>query len=91
MTDPTPEEIIANAEATAIEAENVERTVTLPALRDLLASPEVVAFLEGLQVLLPKTRAGSPNRETISNLITSVTASRSSVANRLPPAPPPAP
>lgn len=88
MTEPTPEQIIANAEAAAIEAENVERTVTLPALRDLLASPEVTVFLDGLQVLLPKTRASSPNRETISNLIASVTSSRSSVANRLPPAPP---
>lgn len=85
MTEPTPEQIIANAEAANVEAENVERTVTLPALHDLLTSPEVVIFLEGLQALLPKTRAGSPNRETISNLITSVTSSRSSVAHRLPP------
>ncbi len=89
MTEPTPEQIIAAADAAAIEAENVERTVTLPALRDLLASPEVVTFLDGLQALLPKTRAGSANRETVSNLITAVTASRNAIANRLPSAPPP--
>lgn len=85
MTEPTPEQIIANAEAANVEAENVEHTVTLPALRDLLASPEVTIFLDGLQVLLPKTLAKSPNRVTINNLITAVTASRNAIANRLPP------